>query len=93
MITNSTGNQTIYDINTGITVSVENRIKRMPLQLVLSVILNNNGFLQSIDTSKVTVTPASVDSKYYSLTSTSATNAGEEITVTASADDVAGSPL
>ena len=88
----STGNQTIYDINTGITVSVEKQDLKDAITIGTLSDLKYNGFSQSIDTSKVTVTPASVDSKYYSLTSTSATNAGEEITVTASADDVAGSP-
>ena len=88
----STGNQTIYDINTGITVFVEKQDLKDAITIGTLKDLKYNGFAQSIDTSKVTVTPNSVDSKYYSLTSTSATNAGEEITVTASADDVAGSP-
>ena len=88
----STGNQTIYDINTGITVFVEKQDLKDVITIGNLKDLKYNGFSQSIDTSKVTVTPNSVDSKYYSLTSTSATNAGEEITVTASADDVAGSP-
>ena len=90
--TDASSNQTLYDINTGITVSVEKQDLKDAITIGKLADLPYNGFSQSIDTSKVTVAPTSVDSKYYSLTSTSATNAGEEITVTASADDVAGSP-
>ena len=94
--TDASSNQTLYDINTGITVSVEKKDLKDAITIDTLNDLKYNGFSQSIDTSKVTVTPkdknVTVDPKYYSLTSTSATNVGEKITVTASADDVAGSP-
>ena len=89
--TDESSNQTLYDINTGITVSVEKQDLKDVAGITISKTLKYNGFSQTLGASDVNVSGVT-NSKYYSLTSTSATNAGDEITVTASADDVAGSP-
>ena len=49
----STGNQTIYDINTGITVSVEKQDLKDAITIGTLSDLKYNGFSQSIDTSKL----------------------------------------
>ena len=108
--------QKAYDINTGITVSVEK-------QELANITVDNslapayNGFTQSVDlsqeqgkivvkaknamdessyssistTTEGTITTSNVG-KYYNLTSTSGTNAGDKLTVTASADTLPDSP-
>ena len=89
--TDASSNQTLYDINTGITVSVEKQDLKDVAGITINKTLKYNGFSQTLGASDVQVSGVT-NTKYYSLTSTSATNAGDEITVTASADDVAGSP-
>ena len=56
--------------------------------------LHTKDFLSQFDTSKVILKKgaATIDASNYALTSTSATAAYAEVTVTASADKVAGSP-
>ena len=112
----SSATQRAYDINTGITVSVEKQ-ELANITVDSSLARTYNGFAQSVDLSaeqgKIVVkaknasdenaytsistvttggkTTSNVD-KYYTLTSTSATNAGDKLTVTASADTLPDSP-
>ena len=91
----SVTNQTLYDINTGITVTVEKQDLKDVANIVGVEDLKYNGFAQSVNTSGVKlngVIPSTTGEPYYTLTSTSGINAGDEITVTASADDVPNSP-
>ena len=91
----SVTNQTLYDINTGITVTVEKQDLKDVASIVGVKDLKYNGFAQSVNTSGVKlngVIPSTTGEPYYTLTSTSGINAGDEITVTASADDVPNSP-
>ena len=91
----TTGN---YNINTGITVSVE---KRKLDSITVTATATYNGFDQSVDVSKCGETVLAVKNAngqteavtnltapadpYYTLSSTSAKNAGEKMTVTATA--------
>ena len=88
--------QTLYDIKTGVTITVEKQNLKDVAEIKGVTDLKYNGFARSFNTESVSVEKKSdsstIDSKYYALTSTSATNAGDEIIVTASADDVADSP-
>ncbi len=98
-----------FDINTGISVTVEKQdLKSITLDSALTPVYN--GFTQSVDLSninKITVnggentsistttvsgTTTSNVGKYFNLTSTSGLNAGDELTVTASADAIPDSP-
>ena len=91
----SVTNQTLYDINTGITVTVEKQDLKDVASIAGVEDLKYNGFAQSVNTSGVKlkgVIPSTTGEPYYTLTSTSGINAGDEITVTASADDVPNSP-
>ncbi|RGY86187.1 hypothetical protein DW748_11970 [Ruminococcus sp. AM28-41] len=90
----SVDNQTLYDINTGITVTVEKQDLKDVASFDGIGTLTYKGFSQSVDTSKVILKKgaATIDASNYALTSTSATAAYAEVTVTASADKVAGSP-
>ena len=91
----SVANQILYDINTGITVTVEKQDLKDVASIVGVEDLKYNGFAQSVNTSGVKikgVIPSTTGEPYYTLTSTSGINAGDEITVTASADDVPNSP-
>nr|WP_288547390.1 hypothetical protein [uncultured Blautia sp.] len=104
--------QRAYDINTGITVSVEKQ-ELADITVSDDLARTYNGFAQSVDLSKeqgkivVTAKDNSNSSisttttgnkttsnvgKYYTLTSTSGTNAGDKLTVTASADTLPDSP-
>ena len=88
--------QTLYDIKTGVTITVEKQNLKDVAEIKGVTDLKYNGFARSFNTESVSVEKKSdsstIDSKYYALTSTSATNAGDETIVTASADDVADSP-
>ena len=91
----TTGN---YNINTGITVSVE---KRKLDSITVTATATYNGFDQSVDVSKcgeavlavknangqteAVTNPTAPADPYYTLSSTSAKNAGEKMTVTATA--------
>ena len=109
----SSATQRAYNINTGITVSVEKQeLKDITVDDYLAP--TYNGFARSVDLSQeqdliiVTADNGSNSSisttqdatgkrfsnvgKYYTLTSTSATNAGDKLTVTASADTLPDSP-
>ena len=92
----NSASQTLYDIKTGVTITVEKQNLKDVAEINGVTNLKYNGFARSFNTESVSVVKKSdsstIDSKYYALTSTSATNAGDEITVTASADDVADSP-
>ena len=96
------GNQTLYNINTGITVSVEKQDLSKVAEITGVTDLTYNGFAQSVDTSATTGTGTSIqpvvkvarkddsttiDTKNYTLSSTSATNAGDEVKVTATATE------
>ena len=91
----TTGN---YNINTGITVSIE---KRKLNSITVTATATYNGFDQSVDVSKCGETvlavknvngqtepitnPTAPADPYYTLSSTSAKNAGDKMTVTATA--------
>ena len=94
-----------FDINTGISVTVEKQdLKSITLDSALTPVYN--GFTQSVDLNdieKITVnggegtsisTTGTISNvgKYFNLTSTSGLNAGDELTVTASADAIPDSP-
>ena len=112
----SSATQKAYDINTGITVSVEKQeLANITVDAALAP--TYNGFTRSVDlsqekgrivvkaknamtessyssistTTEGTITTSNVG-KYYNLTSTSGTNAGDKLTVTASADTLPDSP-
>ena len=81
-------NEAKYDINTGISVTVGKRT--LGTLTNKTVDLKYNGFAQSVDTENfVTILKdsknAEVDAKNYTVTSTSAVNADETVTVTVSA--------
>ena len=90
-------NQIIYDINTGVTVTVEKKdLKDAKIDLGSIGTLTYNGFAQSVDTAaidsttkepivKVKFGDSAIATTNYTLSSTSATNAGEKVTVTATA--------
>lgn len=75
----SVTNQTLYDINTGITVTVEKQDLKDVANIVGVEDLKYNGFAQSVNTSGVKlngVIPSTTGEPYYTLTSTSGINAG-----------------
>ena len=80
--------QKLFDINTGITVTVEKRA--ITDATMTKVDKTYNGFAQTVDNPSVIVTDqfgSSVDADAYTATATSATNFGEKITVTVTAKD------
>ena len=99
--TDASSNQTLYDINTGITVSVEKQdlSKVATIDLGAAETLTYNGFAQAVNTAATTkdnqgneipvvnvkVGSDTINAANYTLSSTSATNAGEKVTVTATA--------
>ncbi len=93
-----TSKQTLYDINTKIKVTVEKQDladKYLNISSVPS--LTYNGFAQAADVASVKVKESSngaeiVSADNYQLTSSSATNAGDTVTITASADQMPNSP-
>ena len=96
----ATGNQTLYDINTQIKVTVEKQDladKYLDIKSVPS--LTYNGFAQAADVTNAIVKESSANgassitsADNYQLTSSSATNAGDTVTITASADQMPNSP-
>ena len=93
-----TTNQTLYDIDTQIKVTVEKQdLADKYLDIAKVPALTYNGFARSADLTNVNVkesqtgiTIKSIDN--YQLTSSSATNAGDTVTITASADSMPNSP-
>ena len=91
-------NQTLYDIDTQIKVTVEKQNladKYLNISSVPS--LTYNGFAQAADVTSVKVKESSsgadiASADNYQLTSSSATNAGDTVTITASADQMPNSP-
>ena len=99
--TDASSNQTLYDINTGITVSVEKKDLSKVATIDLGTVgtLTYNGFAQAVNTAATTkdgqgkeipvvnvkVGNDTINAANYTLSSTSATNAGEKVTVTATA--------
>ena len=93
--------QVIYDINTGVTVTVEKKDLSKVATIDLGTVgtLTYNGFAQAVNTAATTkdgqgkeipvvnvkVGSDTIDAANYTLSSTSATNAGEKVTVTATA--------
>ena len=94
----ATSNQTLYDIDTRIKVTVEKQNladKYLNISSVPS--LTYNGFAQAADVASVKVKESSsgadiASADNYQLTSSSATNAGDTVTITASADQMPNSP-
>ena len=93
-----TTNQALYDIDTQIKVTVEKQdLADKYLDISGVTALTYKGFAQSADVTKAIVKEsqngssiASTDN--YQLTSSSATNAGDTVTITASADQMPNSP-
>ena len=93
--------QIIYDINTGVTVTVEKKDLSKVATIDLGTVgtLTYNGFAQAVNTAATTkdkqgneipvvnvkVGNETINAANYTLSSTSATNAGEKVTVTATA--------
>ena len=94
----ATSNQTLYDINTQIKVTVEKQdLAKKYLDINAVPLLTYNGFAQAADVASVKVKESSsgaeiVSTDNYQLTSSSATNAGDTVTITASADQMPNSP-
>ena len=96
----ATSNQTLYDINTQIKVTVEKQDlaeKYLDIKAVPS--LTYNGFARAADVTNAIVKESSASgassitsADNYQLTSSSATNAGDTVTITASADQMPNSP-
>ena len=94
----ATSNQTLYDINTQIKVTVEKQdLANKYLNITSVPSLTYNGFAQAADVASVKVKESSsgadiASADNYQLTSSSATNAGDTVTITASADQMPNSP-
>ena len=94
----ATSNQTLYDINTQIKVTVEKQdLADKYLDITSVPSLTYNGFAQAADVASVKVKESSsgadiASADNYQLTSSSATNAGDTVTITASADQMPNSP-
>ena len=96
----ATSNQTLYDINTQIKVTVEKQdLSEKYLDISGVSPLTYNGFAQAADVTNAIVKESSASgasniasTDNYKLTSSSATNAGDTVTITASADQMSDSP-
>ena len=96
----ATSNQTLYDINTQIKVTVEKQdLADKYLNITSVPSLTYNGFAQAADVTNAIVKESSASgassitsADNYQLTSSSATNAGDTVTITASADQMPNSP-